>query len=205
MSTHPPRIVALHEDVQPTTYLIETDVCTIGRSPMCHIVVSRNTVSRLHAKIERDGPRYVLSDANSANGTFVNGRRIREPHLLEDKDRVGLSTEIAFLRFEDPDTTVQIVARLRYDREAMSFFLNQNPLDLTPTQFQLLRHLYRHIGSICTRESCAEAIWGRDYDPDRDAEALDKAISNLRRRLRKVDPEANLIETRRGVGYVLNP
>jgi DNA-binding response OmpR family regulator len=171
---------------------------------MCHIVVSLNTVSRLHAKIERDGPRYVLSDANSANGTFVNGRRIREPHLLEDDDRVGLGTETALLHFEDPDTTVQIIARLRYDREALTFFLNQKPLNLTPTQFQLLRHLYQHVGSICTRKSCAEVIWGRDYDPGLDADALDKAVSNLRRKLRKVDPEADLIETRRGVGFVLN-
>ena len=204
MTIQHPKLVALHKDVQPVQYTVEADVCIIGRSAMCHVVVFQNTVSRLHAKIERDGPRYVLTDASSANGTFVNGNRIREPHLLEDQDLLGLSAAMPLLRFEDPDSTVRVVPLLRYDREVMTFFMDKQPLDLTPTQFRLLHHLYNHVGSICNRESCAEAIWGRDYDPSLDADALDKAVSNLRCRLYQIDPEADLIETRRGVGYVLN-
>lgn len=200
----PPTLLALYEGIQPAEYTIVSDICTIGRSSMCQIVIPLNTVSRLHAKIEQDGPRYVLYDTNSANGTFVNSLRIREPHLLEDQDVIGLSTFMTLLRFEDPDSTIHVYVRLRYNRQAMTFLLNKKPLDLTPAQFRLLRHLYQHAGSVCTRESCAEAIWNRDYDPGLDADALDKAISNLRLQLRKVDPEADLIETRPGLGYVVN-
>ena len=199
-----PLLIALYENIQPAQYTIESDICTIGRSEMCHIVVSANTVSRLHAKIERAGPRFVLYDTNSANGTYVNNRQIRESHLLEDQDLIGLSSAEALLRFEDPDSTVRLVLRLRYDQQTMTFFLNQKPVDLTPAQFRLLRHLHQHAGSICTRESCASAIWGRNYDAGLDSDALDKAFSNLRRQLRKIDPEADLIETRQGLGYVLN-
>ncbi len=198
------RLVALHDDVQPANYPLEADICTIGRSPVCQIVVGRNVVSRLHARIERESLRYVLHDAGSANGTFVNGRRIQGPHLLADKDRIGLGGPAELLRFVDPDPTFVPSNRLRYDERAMTFSLAGQPLDLTPAQFKLLYYLYQHASDVCTRENCAEALWGRDYDPGLDADALDRAISTLRIKLREADPAADLIQTRRGLGYTLN-
>jgi hypothetical protein len=190
--------------VQPAKCLLMNDVCTIGRSPQCDIVVRSKTVSRLHAKVERDGPRYLLFDVHSANGTFVNGRRLRERHLLEDNDKIGLSKAAPMLFFVDADPTDFISGQLRYDAGIMTFFLNEKPLELTPAQYRLLYHLFQHAGDVCTRESCAESIWGREYDPGLDAEALDRAISNLRQRLREVRPEVELIKTARGLGYVLD-
>src|SRR5512134_3945117 len=87
--------------VQPAKFILINDVCTIGRSSQCDIAIESKTVSRLHAKVERDGPRYILYDVHSANGTFVNGRRLREPHLLEDEDQIGLSKPAPLLIFMD--------------------------------------------------------------------------------------------------------
>ena len=95
----PAHIVALDADVQPADYLMETDTCTIGRSPLCQIIVQRSNVSRLHAKIERHGAECVLTDAGSANGTFVNGRRIGAPYRLQNCDLIGLGGVVALLRF----------------------------------------------------------------------------------------------------------
>jgi len=67
---------------------------------MCQIVVRHNKVSRLHARIRREGSHYVLQDAGSTNGTFVNGRRIQEPYTLVDQDVIGLASEAVLLRFE---------------------------------------------------------------------------------------------------------
>jgi DNA-binding response OmpR family regulator len=198
------RLVALHEDVQPASYTLQADICTIGRSPVCQIVVQRNVVSRLHARVERDGLRYVLHDAGSANGTFVNGHRIQGAHLLTEADRIGLGCPAELLRFVDPDPTFVPSNRLGYDERAMIFALGGQMLDLTPAQFKLLAYLYQHAGDVCTRESCAEALWGRDYDPGLDADALDRAVSSLRGKLRETDPSADLLQTRRGLGYVLN-
>ncbi|MCB0104972.1 MAG: FHA domain-containing protein, partial [Caldilineaceae bacterium] len=199
----PAHLLALHADVQPAQSVLEADVYTLGRSPLCQIVVQRATVSRLHAKIEREGLRYLLVDAGSANGTFVNSQRLHAPHLLSDRDLIGLGAATALLHFVDPDPTVIPALRLHYDERKMLFSLDNQPLDLTPAQFRLLHHLYQFAGEVCTRESCAEAIWGRDYDPGMDADALDRAFSSLRSQLRRVEPEADLIETRRGLGYVL--
>lgn len=197
-------LIALHEEIQPGEWILEADVYSLGRSPLCQIVVQRSTVSRLHAKIERDGPRYVLVDTGSANGTFVNGQRLNAPHVLSDRDLIGLGAATALLRFLDPDPTVVPKTRLRYDERSMLFLLDNQPLDLTPAQFRLLYHLYQFAGAVCTRESCAEALWGREYEPGLDADALDRAFSSLRSQLRRTAARADLIETRRGLGYVLN-
>jgi DNA-binding response OmpR family regulator len=196
-------LLGLHADVQPQTYWLESEICTIGRFHTCQIVVLQSLVSRLHARIERSGPRYILYDTNSANGTFVNGSRIHEPYLLQDDDLIGLGSPAELLRFLDPDPTFRPTARLRYDEHRMIFFLKEHPLDLSKSQFLLLNHLYQRAGTICTRESCAEALWGREYDPGMDASALDEAIRKLRAKLREVDPEAELIKSRRGIGYEL--
>ena len=47
-------------------------------------------VSRLHASLAVDGGRVVLADLGSANGTFVNGRRLARPTGLKPGDRVDI-------------------------------------------------------------------------------------------------------------------
>lgn len=201
------KLFGLDKNVQPSEYVLSSDICTLGRSEMCDVVIEQQkTISRLHAKIELDGPRYVLHDANSANGTFVNGHRIREPHLLKHDDVIGLGTPMALLRFNDPDPTLPVKGRLNYDGQVMMFFLDQQPLELTPNEFRLLHHLFQHAGDVCTRQSCSEAVWQREYDPGPDDENLDRTISNIRAKLRQIDgaiDPAEVVKTRRGLGYEL--
>lgn len=197
------RLVALTDDIEPGELLLSGAEHTMGRSSLCDVVVRRQTVSRLHARIVREGPRHMLHDAGSANGTFVNGQQLTAPHLLSNRDTIGLGAPGELLRFVDPDPTFVPSSRLRLDERAQIFYLGAQPLELTPGQHRLLTHLYRHLGELCTREACAEAIWGRDYDPGLDAEALDRAVSNLRGVLRRAGQAGELLQTRRGMGYTL--
>jgi DNA-binding response OmpR family regulator len=206
MADHPlpaARLVALVDDVAPAELLLTGAEHTVGRADGCDIVVRRATVSRLHARIVREGPRYSLRDAGSANGTFVNGQPLLGAHTLGHRDTIGLGAAGELLRFIDPDPTVVPSARLRLDERTQIFSLGPVPLELQPGQFKLLLHLYRHLGELCTRESCAQAVWGRDYDPGLDADALDRIVSNLRGAIRRADASAELIQTRRGLGYTL--
>ncbi len=203
LPNHAPTLLAVQSDVHPDEFVLSGTTCSIGRDQSCQIVVPNRIVSRVHAQISPSGPRYLLTDMRSVNGTYVNGRLLTEPHLLADDDVIGLGSQTAVLRYLDPDPTLPANSLLRYDESTMVFWLGTQPLDLSPNQFKLLLHLFRNAGEVCSRESCAQAIWGRDYDPGLDASALDQTLTSLRAALRRVDPDFEPIETRRGRGYIL--
>jgi DNA-binding response OmpR family regulator len=196
-------LLAIAAQITPAEYQLTDERCTIGRARGCRILVPGTQISRLHAQIERSGPRYILSDAGSVNGTYVNGRQISGPHTLAHDDTIGLGSPAPLLRFIDQDATVMSDSGLRYDERALTFWLQGQALELTKSQHRLLLHLYRNLGAVCSRESCAEALWGRDFDPGMDAGALDQAINSLRRTLRQAVPGNDFIQTRRGLGYEL--
>ena len=69
---------------------LRQDLTTLGRSESCAVVIALPVISRLHARIELQHDRYLLFDAGSANGTFVNGKRIERATLSNgDRLRVG--------------------------------------------------------------------------------------------------------------------
>lgn len=62
----------------------------VGRIPGNDLVLRAGNVSRQHARfVYRDG-RLIVSDLGSANGTYVNGRRIRHATILRDGDEVWI-------------------------------------------------------------------------------------------------------------------
>ncbi len=78
---------------------IDKPTVTIGRAPGNSFVVEHATVSRQHAVIKREGEDLRLYDLGSANGTFVNDKRVREPVALQDGDTVRLGeAELLFKR-----------------------------------------------------------------------------------------------------------
>ena len=48
----------------------------IGRSPENDIQIQDNYVSRKHLELNKKGNKYFIKDLNSANGTFLNGKKI---------------------------------------------------------------------------------------------------------------------------------
>src|SRR5260221_10886761 len=65
---------------------------TVGRDPGNHIIVRDPKVSRNHAEIVFERGVFVLHDLASANGTYVNGQRLRAAPLTDGaKVRMGKS------------------------------------------------------------------------------------------------------------------
>jgi len=88
--------IPAHVTVEGQVIGLDRLVSTIGRRPDRDIALSNPGVSRAHAEIRRSGDAYVLVDTASANGTTVNGDRIRERELTDgDVIRVG-DTELVF-------------------------------------------------------------------------------------------------------------
>jgi pSer/pThr/pTyr-binding forkhead associated (FHA) protein len=53
----------------------------VGRDADCEVVLSSRSVSRKHAIVERLDQGWVVRDLGSANGLFVEGKRVSEAHL----------------------------------------------------------------------------------------------------------------------------
>ena len=73
---------------------------TLGRHPANTLRLADREVSKEHACIERAGNTYVLKDMGSSNGTYVNGRRVRE-HRLKDGDEMTLGNSRLIFRSGD--------------------------------------------------------------------------------------------------------
>lgn len=86
-----PRLEAADPEA-PGHYPLKPKVTTLGRHPACDVVVHDREVSKHHCQFERVGDSYLLKDLSSSNGTYINGRRIREVRLRDgDQLAVGNS------------------------------------------------------------------------------------------------------------------
>jgi pilus assembly protein CpaF len=78
---------------------------TVGRVQGNDIILAKGNVSKRHARLTLDNGQWLLEDLNSTNGTYVNGRRIGEPHTIRPADRVFIGDfVIEFAENEVPVT-----------------------------------------------------------------------------------------------------
>jgi hypothetical protein len=138
------------------------DRFTVGKAAGNDLQIDDPSTSRLHLVCERAGPTWVVTDAGSTNGTWVNGRRIFGPHALRDGDRVGIG--VATLVFEAPGVLAeQATAAL------------DPPPDLTTREVELLAVLCRPI--------LGEAAWAEPASVRDMAEALSVSESAIKKAL----------------------
>ncbi len=72
------------------------------------------------------------------------------------------------------------------------------PLNLTLKEFELLAYLLNNRGLVLSRDQLLKSLWGYAYDGD--TRVVDVHIFKIRE---KIDPQAKLIKTVRGIGYKL--
>ncbi len=98
------------------------------------------------------------------------------------------------------ETAVVEAAGLRLDPATRQVFRGDTEIVLTKTEFDLLELLIRNAGIVLTREQIYEDIWGYDFESS--SNSLDVYVGYLRRKT-EVDELPRLIQTVRGIGYVL--
>jgi hypothetical protein len=79
----PGRYVALTDGEETMLVALEGEVTHIGRGFTADLRLEEQRVSRRHAILVQRGERVRLLDDRSANGTYVNGRRIVESELRD--------------------------------------------------------------------------------------------------------------------------
>ncbi|MGE4141040.1 MAG: FHA domain-containing protein [Planctomycetota bacterium] len=90
------RIIVIKPDKTRTEYQLDARLITIGRTPANNIQIDDGAASRKHCLIKAVGEAWTLVDLGSANGTKVNGERVKEWDLT-DGDRIKIGkTVLAF-------------------------------------------------------------------------------------------------------------
>ncbi len=91
-------------------------------------------------------------------------------------------------------------AGLYLDPATREIWRNDRKFGLTPKEFDLLYYMLRHPRQVLTRNSILEEVWGYDFEGEDNV--LEVYIGYLRKKT-EANNEARLIQTVRGVGYVL--
>ncbi len=98
-----------------------------------------------------------------------------------------------------PGEPVLAFRRLRIDPGARRVWKDDEAVELTPIEFDLLLALARHAGRVLSREQLIEQVWGYDYYGDE--RVVDVHIGRLRKKVEDDPSHPTLVVTVRGVGY----
>ena len=94
-----------------------------------------------------------------------------------------------------------LLGRLRMNFSQYEAWLDNEKLELTPKEYEMLKLLAENAGKVFSREQLLEKIWGYEYFGD--TRTVDVHVRHLRAKLERVPEMAEAIETVRGVGYRL--
>jgi two-component system OmpR family response regulator len=92
-----------------------------------------------------------------------------------------------------------VFADLELDEDAHEVFKAGEPVELSPTEFKLLRYLMANPGRVLSKAQILDHVW--HYDFGGEATVVESYVSYLRRKVDTTQPR--LLHTVRGVGYVL--
>lgn len=94
---------------------------------------------------------------------------------------------------------VLTIGPLRIDFSSYQVWLHDEPVALTPKEYELLKLLVTNPGRAFSRDELLERIWGYEYYGD--TRTVDVHIRHLRAKLAAAPEVSDAIETIRGVGY----
>jgi two-component system OmpR family response regulator len=100
---------------------------------------------------------------------------------------------------EDEDAMIRI-GNLAMDQDTHEVSYGPNHVELSPTEFKLLRYLMLNPNRVLSKNQILDHVW--EYDFNGDAGIVESYVSYLRRKLDPLTPE-QLILTKRGFGYML--
>ena len=172
MNQDSPMLIIESGQLAGQRWLVDSDSIIIGREVgEVDLLLPERQVSRKHARIERTEEGFVLTDLTSKNGTFLNGKEVREPKQLQDGDeiQIALCVKIAFV---GSDATAPLNARpiskamkaavrgIRLDKEGRRVFVAEQEVNppLSLQQYRLLELLVEANGTLVSRQTLVEKV-----------------------------------------------
>ena len=93
------------------------------------------------------------------------------------------------------DLDILVFNKIRIDQGSRKVWVNEELIDLTAIEFDLLAALAEHPGLVLSREQLLERVWGHDYFGE--LRVVDVHIGHIRQKLE----DDRFIDTVRGIGY----
>lgn len=110
------------------------------------------------------------------------------------------SSQFEASRVEEDDEDI-VIGPIRIRPDYFEVYRNDELLELTPKEFELLLYLIERQGRVITREHMLNSVW--NYEFAGDSRIVDVHISHLRDKLEENPKQPQFIKTVRGLGYKL--
>lgn len=124
-------------------------------------------------------------------------------NILEVKARIK-----AIMRRTSPERALQVQSSviekgdIKLDCDSRRLFINDNEINLTAREFELLEILIKNENKVYSRESLLKIVWGEDYPGD--VRTVDVHVRRLREKIEANPSEPKYVHTKWGVGYYYN-
>lgn len=122
-------------------------------------------------------------------------------NILEVKARIkAIMRRSKQTKAEEEETSkVAVFEELKVDCDSRRVFINENEVNLTAKEFDLLELLMFNPNKVYSRENLLNTVWGYDYPGD--VRTVDVHIRRLREKIEDNPSEPKYIHTKWGVGY----
>lgn len=124
-------------------------------------------------------------------------------NILEVKARIK-----AIMRRTSPERAPKVQSSviekgdIKLDCDSRRLFINDNEINLTAREFELLEILIKNENKVYSRESLLKIVWGEDYPGD--VRTVDVHVRRLREKIEANPSEPKYVHTKWGVGYYYN-
>lgn len=158
----------------PFDHVVQADSVIIGRSSTSDLPLPDRFLSRHHARLFRDGDRYLVEDLGSRNGTLLNGQPVLAPSPVRPGDVIRISGSVLSIQGDEPQpldffdsshTVFRPAAELLAQEASRGGAARDRPeLERYAERLRLLNEVHHALGSALALPELLQLILDRLFD-----------------------------------------
>jgi two-component system OmpR family response regulator len=137
--------------------------------------------------------------ADKVTGLTVGGDDYMTKPFSLDEIVARINAILRRTKQVETEDSVLEVGEIKINQDAHEVYANGQPVDLSPTEYKLLRFLMSNPNRVLTKAQILDHVW--EYDFNGEMGIVESYVSYLRKKLDPITSEP-LIQTKRGVGYM---
>ena len=137
--------------------------------------------------------------ADKVTGLTVGGDDYMTKPFSLDEIVARINAILRRTKQVETEESVLEVGEIKINQDAHEVYANGQPVDLSPTEYKLLRFLISNPNRVLTKAQILDHVW--EYDFNGEMGIVESYVSYLRKKLDPITSEP-LIQTKRGVGYM---